>query len=244
VTHRLLIVLASLAWTAPAQTFRAQSTSSASLTGSGQEKTLEIHNVKYEATERMLLRETVTSKHILGDKGQESNLTLEAWNLGTDPKLKPLYTVKVPGTGGHTVDGALFVVDRGLEEIEWWSVYRLENGQHLFDTHVPLVSLNMRYAGFEVPEGEQGKTIGWFSYGTDRRPTRQLLLTSDDPKQAAALRSYWDTARTLTAGDERPARGLRLSFQPGNLVVTIPLTGDELDVTHAQLPKGLHLTRK
>ena len=52
----------------------------------------------------------------------------------------------------------MIVIDRGLEEVEWWSVYRLGTGQHLFDTYVPLLGfsissaeVDLRYIGLEVP---------------------------------------------------------------------------------------------
>src|SRR5579863_9773286 len=114
---------------------QAESGSTVSLTAKGDEQTLEIHNVTYEVTsdfvpgrpqgQRLLLRQTTCSKQVLGDKGEEATTMLEAWPLGGDVEQKPIYTVNVSGTGGRTLNGALFIADRGLEEVEWWSVYRL-----------------------------------------------------------------------------------------------------------------------
>ena len=57
-----------------------------------------------------------------------------------------------------TVDGALLVILRGLEDTQWWSVYKLGTGERLFDTYVPLLGFSirrdiqtMRYVGLEVP---------------------------------------------------------------------------------------------
>jgi len=98
--------------------------------------------------DRLLLRKTISSKQVLGDIGMEATVTLDAWRLGDDPRHKPLYTLNTSGEGGNTKDTALFVVSRGLEEVEWRPVYKLGSGQHLFDTYVPLVGFSIsREAG-------------------------------------------------------------------------------------------------
>jgi hypothetical protein len=42
--------------------------------------------------------------------------------------------------------------------LDWWSVYKLGNGEHLFDTYTPIVQFSisretqtLRYVGLEVP---------------------------------------------------------------------------------------------
>jgi hypothetical protein len=251
---------------------RAQSASTVSLTSPGNEQALEITNVAYEVTsdsvpgrssgERLLLRKTTWSKRILGDKGQEATATFEAWPLGVELKQKPLYTVKVSGVGGETVDGALIVADRGLEEVEWWSVYRLGNGQHLFDTYVPLVSFSIsaevvesRYVGLEVPPDDAADArlkrpdvVAVITYSSQERVKREVLLTCDDPKRAPELRSYWDTARKVSVPDDVPPRAVKIAFRanspspPSPLSLSIPILNDDLDIAHAQLPAHLHLT--
>ena len=59
------------------------------------------------------------------------------------------------------------MADRGLEEVAWWSVYRLGTGQHLFDTYVPVVSfsisreiMELRYVGLEVPPDDASGPAG------------------------------------------------------------------------------------
>ena len=113
------------------------------------QQTVEITNVAYEVTgtgvpgrpqdERLLLRSTTRTKQVVDEIGMEASTTVEAWPLGVDPKQKPLYSLKVAGVDSKTVDGALLLVLRGLEETEWWSVYKLGTGQRLFDTYVPLL---------------------------------------------------------------------------------------------------------
>ena len=241
---------------------------------------VEIRNVTYEVTysgisgrprdERLILRKTIQSKEVAGDIGVEATVTLEAWPLGTDIRQKPLYTLSETGTAGTTVDADLFVVDRRLEEVAWWSVHKLGNGQHLFDTYVPLVSfslsrdiVNTRYAGLEVPPDDskdkrltEPHVIAVLSYASADKVIREALLTSDDPKQAQLLRSFADSTRTLsdveTLPDARnknakPRHTLKLSISqeypspPATLEVLVPIAGDDLDSAHAKLPPRLHI---
>jgi hypothetical protein len=254
-----------------ATAMRAQSASSVSLNARGNEQTLEINNVAYDVTgdsvagrprgQRLLLRKTMSSKEVLGDKGIEATTTLEAWPLGMDLNQKPLYTVKVSGTGGQTVDNALYVAARGLEEFDWWSVYRLGTGQHLFDTDVPLLSFSIsrdvmesRYVGLQVPPDDvkdarlkRPNVVAVITYASEARVKKELLLTCDDPRQAADLRSYSDVSRTVSVDDSRPPHTLKIAFRPNVFAtpapvnITIPLAGDSIDLAHAQLPPYLHL---
>ena len=180
------------------------------------------------ADERLLLRKTTRSKQVLGEIGMEATVRLEAWRLGEDPRRKPIYTVTVTGEDGRTIDDALFVVSRGLEETEWWSVYKLGSGQHLFDTYAPLLSFSIsrktvktRYVGFEAPPDDtsdarlkQPDVVGVLTYASEGRVIREVLLTCDDPRQAQLLRSYADT----------------------------PVRLDDLDLAHAQLPPRMRLS--
>jgi hypothetical protein len=231
-------------------------------------ETVEIRNISHEVTgtqipgrppnERLLLRTTIHSKQALGDIGMEATVTLEAWRLGEDPRQKPLYTLTVAGADAHTVDNALWVVSRGLEETEWWSVYTLSSGRHLFDTYVPLLSfsisretLTTRYVGLEVPSDDTGtarlkkpNVVAVLTYGAEDRIIRQALVTCDDPRQAQLLRSYADTTRAISFSDGT----LKLSFTqnypspPNAMELRIPVRRDDLDLTHAQLPPRVHVT--
>jgi hypothetical protein len=245
---------------------RAQAASTLSVASKGDEQTLEINNVTFEVTgdhvpdrpqgQRLLLRKSTRSKYVLGDEGQEATVTLEAWPLGADLRQKPLYTTKVSGVGGQTVDAALFVADRGLEEVAWWSVYRLGTGQHLFDTYVPLVSfsisrevMEMRYVGLEVPPDDAAdvrlrrpEVVAVLTYASEATVKKEFLITCDNRNQAAELRSYSDTTRTVSVTEGRPPHALQIAFEANPpLHITIPLAGDDLDLAHAQLPRTLHL---
>jgi hypothetical protein len=231
-------------------------------------ETVDIRNISHEVTgtqvpgrppgERLLLRKTTHSKQVLGDIGLEATVTLEAWRLGEDPRQKPLYTLTVAGEDARTIDNAPLAVSRGLEETEWWSVYKLGSGQHLFDTYVPLLSFSIsretvttRYVGLEVPPDDtkdarlkQPNVVGVLIYASEDRLIREALVTCDDPKQAQLLRSYADTTRAVSWTEG----ALKLSFSqnypspPNTVELRIPVRRDDLDLTHTQLPPRMHVT--
>jgi len=264
-----LLMASSALFAQPAKPLHAQASSTIDYTptadGFG---TIEIRNVSYEVVtnvpgrapaDRLLLRKINRSKEVLGDIGMEANVSLEAWRLGDDLRQRSLYTLNVEGNEANTKDNALFVVSRGLEEVEWWSVYKLGNGQHLFDTYVPLESFSIsretvttRYVGLEVPPDDtkdarlkQPNVIGVLTYASDSRVMHEILLTSDDRQQARLLRSFADVTRTLSV-TLNPSPTIRISFtqdfrsSPNPLEVVIPVKGDDLDLKNAQLPAKLH----
>ena len=258
----LLLAAAGLAFAQP-KTFRAVGSSTVEYHPAADgSDTVEIRNVAYEVTgtqvpgrpdnERLLLRVTTQSKQVLGDIGVEATVTLDAWKFGDDPAGKPLYSTAVSGTEGHTLDNAIFVVARGLEETEWWSVYKLGSGAHLFDTYVPLASFSIsretvktRYVGFEAPPDDttdsrlkQPNVVGVLTYASEDRVIREALITCDDRAQAALLRSYADSTRTLTfaAGTLRLIISENYPSAPNAVELRIPVRGDDLDLAHAQLP--------
>lgn len=238
----------------------------------------EITNASYEivgegipglpASERLVLRKTTRTTQEIDQIGMEAFTTVEAWPLGVDLKQKPLYSLRVDGIEPETVNTDLIVISRGLEEVEWWSVYRMASGQHLFDTYVPLVSFSisreiqsMRYAGLEVPGDDtrdarlkEPHVIAVLTYASPERVIREALLTAEDPKQAIRLRSFADASREValverepSSAKGEPAGSLRLSIRqnypsaPDTVTLTIPVMKDDLDLAHAQLPARLHL---
>src|SRR6204780_630204 len=216
----LVLSIAGIVFAQTHKPFQAQSPASVTygVNKDGQQ-TVEIANVAYEVTstgvpgrpqnERLLLRTTTRSKQVVDEIGMEAPTTVEAWPLGVDPSQKPLYALKVQGVDGKTVDGALSVILRGLEDTEWWSVYKLGTGERLFDTYTPLLGFSirrdiqtMRYAGLEVPEDDaadarlkEQHVVGVLTYAAAEHVMREALITSDDPKQAQLLRSFADSTR-------------------------------------------------
>ena len=256
-----------------AQPVQAQSASTVSYTsGKDGEEVVEIVNVAYDVTgdslpgqqgKRLLLRRTERSRQILGDKGVEGTVTLEAWPLGADLKRPPLYSVKVPAIEAHTVEGELWLVDRALDpDTSWWSVYKVGTGQHLFDTYVELLRLtvsrengNPRYAGLEIPPDDAADSrlkephvVGVVSYASGERVIREAIITCSDAKRAQDLRSYADTVHVASlvesAGGDRILRFLYRDPYPAtphDTVVTIPVVKDDLDLAHAQAPAGIRV---
>ncbi len=215
------------------------------------QQTVEITNVAYEVTGRLLLRTTTRTKQVLDEIGMQASTTVEAWPLGVDTKQKPIYALKVDGIDSKTVDGALLVILRGVEDTEWWSVYKLGTGQRLFDTYVPLLSFSirrdiqtMRYVGLGV--SSEPNAVGVLTYASAERLIREALITSDDPKQGQLLRSFADATRAVTLVDA-PTRALKISLSqnypaaPATVTITIPIVRDDLDIAHAQLPAHLHV---
>ena len=234
----------------PAKPVQAQSSSSINTTTAADgAQIIEIRNVTFELadpvipghprSDRLLLRKTTHSKETVGDIGVDATVTLDAWRFGDDLRQKPLYTISTSGTDGRTMDNAIFIVSRGPEEVDWWSVYRLGTGQHLFDTYLPVVSFSIskefltnRYAGLEVPPDDtrdarlkQPNVVGVLTYASEDRVIREVLLTCDNAGRAAQFRSFADETRALsmveTAAPDAPAakgkprepsRALKLSF--------------------------------
>ena len=240
----------------------AQPAASYKYTVKGEEKTIEITNVNYEVVNsNLVLRKTTKSKQVIGDIGMEASTTTEAWKLGTDLKQKPLYSVTVDGTESRTVENELFVVSRGLEEVEWWSVFRLADGAHLFDTYVPLVRFStsrkemiLRYTGFDVPPDDSKDVrlndrhvVGVLTYASEVKVIREALLTCEDPKLAVLLRSYADETRTLVQSGGFNSQILRLSFSQNfpapaaTIAVVVPIAADDLDLAQAKLPPRMHI---
>ena len=65
----------------------------------------------------LTLRKTEVTTQVVGEKGVEASIVVEASRGG-----KKLYTFRVEGVNGRVFDGHLFVVERGLEDVLWWSI--------------------------------------------------------------------------------------------------------------------------
>ncbi len=241
------------------QPFQSQSPSSVvyGVNKDGQ-RTVEITNVAYEVTgpsdKRLLLRTRTRTKEVIGEIGMEASTTAEAWPLGVDLKQNPLYTLKTDGMEAKTVDGALLVILRGLEDTRWWSVYRLGTGERLFDTYVPLLGFSIRrdiqttrYVGLEVPT--RGDAVALLTYASAEHVLRQALITSDDANQAQTLRSFADASRWVTLVDT-PAQALKISISqnypsaPATVSIIVPIVRDDMDLAHAQMPPHLHIASR
>ncbi|HEY2016752.1 MAG TPA: hypothetical protein VGH38_24780 [Bryobacteraceae bacterium] len=252
---------------------QSRSASTITYTSKDGEETVEINNVAFELTgdsipgrppnSRLVLRTTTHSTQVLGDKGVEATVTMEAWPLQAGLNGKPLYSVKTPGIGAQTLDGELWVADRSIDpDATWWSIYKLGTGQHLLDTYVELLrfsisreTLKQRYAGLDVPPDDttdarlkDPKLVAILGYASADKVIREVLVTCDNRERAAILRSYSDSTRTLTiversAGEQsiRIAIDQNYPSAANRTVVSIPIAKDDLDLAHAELPAGFHV---
>jgi hypothetical protein len=250
--------------------FQAQSASTISYTVQGEGETVEIHNVAWQYTgtqvpgrpadERLLLRTTTQAKDFVGDIPEPGAMTLEAWPLGVDPKQKPLYAVKLEADTARTLDNCLWVIDRGSVDAPMWSIHRLGDGRHLFDTHVELVRFQVsradgtpRYAGLDVPADDtpdarlkEPHVVAVLVYAAEDRVLREALITDDKPAEARQMRSFADETQQA-AFIETPVRHLKIAFSHNypdagaTVEASIPLLKDDLDVAHAQVPPGMHI---
>jgi hypothetical protein len=244
----------------------AQPESQFAITTENGAKTIRITNVEFELVEqRLLLRKISKSRQVVGDMGEEASVVVEAWPMESSLKQKPLYRVAVSGMEPRVVRGELLQVSRGLEEVEWWSLYKLADGAHLFDTYVPPVIFSiskdtqqLRYVGLEVQPDDTPDTrlkapgvVGVLTYASAKGVISEALITCDDPQRATLLRSYADSFRKVQLTESEQADGqpqiLVVSISqfypsaPATVSIGIPISGDKLDVVHAKLPAGLRI---
>jgi hypothetical protein len=247
--------------------FNAQSASTIKYYLEGPSEVVEITNTSYEVTgagipgrsidEQLVLRTRTNIKRIVDAIGIEAKTTVEAWPLGTDTKEKPLYGINAIGTDPKLVNSDLVQISRGLEEVDWWSLYKLGSGEHLFDTYVPLVEFSisrdvrtLRYVGLDVPDDvsdarlKAANVAGVLTYASAERVIREALITCDDTKLARLLRSFDDTTRTVTFSDSniRLAISQNYPLPDKTITITIPVIKDDLDLARIQAPAGIHVT--
>ncbi len=209
--------------------FQAQSASTIGFSVKDNAETIEITNVAYELTgngipglpgdQRLVLRKTSHTKEVVDEIGMEATTTIQAWPLGRDLKQKPLYSLTASGVDPQRVNNDLVVISRGLEEVEWWSVYKLGSGAHLFDTYVPLIQFSigtetqeLRYVGLEVPGDDVSdlrlrapNVVAVLTYSSGERLIREALITCEKRELAQLLRSLADATRKVTLAEHRLA---------------------------------------
>ncbi len=235
---------------ATVRTIRSYSDQSTSAISFGKEHgndVVKIQNTTYDVSDsnvpafpshaRLVIRKTVQSKQVMDEVGVQATTTVEAWPLHGGLSRKPLYSISIAGTDAQIVDSALVEVSRGLEEVDWWSVFQLGTGRHLFDTYVPLVrfslsraTLKLRYVGLEVPSDDPldrrlgaPNVVAVLTYASAEGVIREALLTTDNSDQARYLRSYADETRAVTIAEvasslkpdvpsENPALSVNISW--------------------------------
>lgn len=176
------------------------------------------------ADARLTLRRTESTERIPDEKGMEALTELAVSRNG-----RLLYSLKVEGFDGKPLDDTLYVIARGVEDVEWWSVYRLADGRQLFDTHVrPVRFAPGRYAGFEVPEDgdprlRDAHLFGIVTIATAAGEVRRYPLRAKDERHAMRLRSYWDAQRKLDFDSTRNALVLTIKGGEPDYRLEIPV---------------------
>ena len=263
----LLFAMALRAQQPQKRPFEQQSQSTIIYRNENQADAVEIRNVVYELSgpgipgrpqnDFLVLRKTTRTRQVVDEIGIEGTTTVEAWPLGVDPKEKPLYSVTVPGTNAITMNSAVIVISRGLEEVDWWSVFKLGNGEHLFDTYTPVVQFSisretqtLRYVGLEVPPDDVAdarlksrNVVAVLTYASAEHVIREGLITCDDAKLAQVLRSYADATRVTTfdGGSIRLSISQNYPSPPKTITITVPIVHDDLDLARSRMPAGLHI---
>ena len=190
-------------------------------------QTVEPYLPGHKDTRRLVLRTATRSTEVIDEIGMQGSITVEAWPLGTDLGQKPIYGITLEAAGAKVMNQSILVFDRGLEDVQWWSVYDIEKGQHLFDTYVPPVEFSIsrefdtpRFVGFETPPDDaadkrltEPHVVGVLIYASAERVVREALLTCDDPQRAESYRSYADATREL-AMLEGPVPSAKGKTQP------------------------------
>jgi hypothetical protein len=251
----------------PKKAVQGQSPSTFSYILGSSSESVDITNVAYEVVgpgipgrpgdERLTLRVTTRTKQVVGEIGMEAMTAIAAWPLGNGFNQTPLYSLAVSGVDARTMNGEIFVISRGVEQVDWWSIYRLGTGQHLFDTYTPLVQFSLsrqervpRYVGLEVPPDntpdarlKAANVVGVLTYASPERVIRETLITADNPKTATLLRSYSDSTRSVSVANGRITVSI-VQNQPASsssVSLTVPIAGDDLDLARSQKPKGIQL---
>jgi hypothetical protein len=267
---QLIILLSAVTLTAqqrrPERKVRDQATSNLAYNVDSSSETVEITNTAFEVVgpgipgrpvdQRLVLRKTTQTKQVLGDIGMEATTTVAAWPLGTDLTQKPVYSITVNGMDPKVLDNEVLVISRGLEEVEWWSIYKVGSGEHLFDTYTPLVQFStkrdervLRYAGIQVAADDDTdarlrapNVIGVLTYASSERVIRQVLLTADAPQNAPLLRSFADSTRTVEFANGRIVLSISRNYpaRASTVSIVMPVAADDLDLARAQLPAGIH----
>lgn len=192
---------------------------------------------------RLLLRLEVTNADVFASRPGEGRVRLDAWPLdGVDDVKRPaLYTIVAPGRTATLSEDGTLAVEHGSRR----SVYALATGLWLYDWEAPPAS----YVGdgerrrvvalAAVEEDMPPGSIAVLTLATNQTVLKRVMIVADDPTRARLLRSSIGMIRPVPRLDDATRRTIDLSLPAGQM--RIPVAGDDLDITHAQVPQGLRL---
>jgi hypothetical protein len=217
----------------------------------------------------LLLRQEIETVEVLGEKGLDGHVRLDAWPLDGKPESDaPLFTISASGQDGRVEDGALYVIERGLEEILWQSTYSLTDGARLFDATTPwlraangglwkerrYIALAQVFDDAEDAALRRDDAVALISYASTDGALDHALIVASDTERARYLRSVWDQRvalgwRDLADGsavsiDALPdplerRLAVEIAFEPDGARVLLPLGEHGFERSGAALPDDL-----
>lgn len=194
---------------------------------------------------RLLLRLEVMDSDVFNGSNQGlGRVRLDAWPLDQSVDLlqPPLYTLVVPGRQAVLDDGGLLTVANGNRH----GAYSLSSGQWLFDYDGSFASFTVegerrRYlaaaaADDEMPPG----SVAVVSYAGPQGLITRLLVTASDTTRARLLRTSVSLIRPAVRQDPAGGRWIDLAMPAGT--IRVPMLGDTVDISRAEVPVGLALS--
>ncbi|MCA1909948.1 MAG: hypothetical protein LDL39_16470 [Magnetospirillum sp.] len=194
---------------------------------------------------RLLLRLEVTDSDVFDGSNQGvGRVRLDAWPLDQSVDLlqPPLYTLVVPGRQAMLDDGGLLTVANGSRH----GAYSLSSGQWLFDYDGSFASFTVegerrRYlaaaaADDEMPPG----SVAVVSHASPQGLITRLLVTASDTTRARLLRTSVSLIRPAVRQDPAGGRWVDLAMPAGT--IRVPMLGETLDISRAEVPVGLALS--
>lgn len=189
---------------------------------------------------RMILRLEVLDSDVFATRMGEGRIRFDAWPVdgAADLRKPPVYSIIASGRSA-VVEDTILNVDHGSRH----SVYSLADGSWLYDYDVPIAVMSLdgdrrRVVALSAADGDVVPGgIAVLALASDRRVIRRLVIVAQDTGRARLLRSTMSMVRPLIRADDATHRSIDLVLSAG--VVRLPLLGDDVDLTQAQLPAGL-----
>ena len=204
----------------------------------------------------LLLRQEVETVEVLGEKGLDGRVRVAAWPLDGKPDSDaPLFTISASGQAGRVEDGALYVIERDLEEIAWQSAYSLTDGSKLFDATTPwlraangglwrerrYVALAQVFDDAEDAALRRDDAVALLSYAAPGGALDHALIVARDTERARYLRSVSDQRVVLGWRDLADGTAVSIDTLPDPLERRLAVEiGFEPDGTRVLLPVGQH----
>jgi hypothetical protein len=211
-------------------------------------------------THRLVLEEAYDLRHCLARGGSSSEATITAWHPDSNPASPPAFRIETRATSGAPV-GNLYRFESvgccGSGTIG--TFYSLLTGRLLFASSLrPLalggepgapgrfIAFHDTFSAIAPVEAADSGVIGVLETADDSVPRQRLALVAD-PAEPFALDQlvFWKDRRAVDDSVvSDPVRGLAVAVTlraPGSgrrVRVVVPIVGDSLDRSRADLPAG------